>query len=396
MSRSPGSLESLRLDNRRRILGVLQQRGQLSRAEVARTTGLSRTAVSRLVGELVADGVIVEDTDGGQGSPTPNGGRPPTLLTLDPHSGCFVGVQLAHDAVRAMLVDRSGAPLGHADAPLDVDRHPHDALDTCAALAWRLLAQAGLPAQRLLGAGVAISAPLRAGAGGFASSSIFADWAGIDVAQALTDRLGCPVQLGNDANLGALAEATFGAGRGIDNIVYAMLSAGVGAGLVLDGRIFRGHTGTAGELGHVVVDPSGEVCRCGGRGCLETVAGSAALINALGATHGPGLTFAGMLDLVAKHDLPAVRVLTDAGRALGRALAGICSVLDPGMVIVGGELAVAPALLRGVRETLTREASPAAGHDYVVVAGSLGPVAETRGAAVLAMQHAPSDVLRSA
>jgi predicted NBD/HSP70 family sugar kinase len=131
---------------------------------------------------------------------------------------------------------------------VDVDHHPDGALDTCAELAQTLLGQAGIPAQRLLGAGVAISAPLYAGAGGFASTSIFADWAGIDVAQALTTRLGCPAQLGNDANLGALAEATFGAGRGIDNLVYVMLSAGVGAGLLLNGKLFQGHTGTAGEL----------------------------------------------------------------------------------------------------------------------------------------------------
>lgn len=145
----------------------------------------------------------------------------------------------------------------------------------------------------------------------------------------------------------------------------------------------------------MVVNPNGELCRCGGRGCLETVAGSAALINALDATHGSGLTFAGMLDLVAAHDLPAVRVLTDAGRAVGRALAGICRTLDPGMIIMGGELAVGgPPLIRGVRETLTREASPAAGHDYDVALGALGPAAETRGAAVLAMQHTPSEVLQ--
>ena len=153
-----------------------------------------------------------------------------------------------------------------------------------------LLAEAELPSDRVIGAGVAVSAPVRSDAPGFASGVIFPAWANINVAEFLGERLAVPVHVGNDANLGALAEATFGVGRGKRNLFYVMLSEGIGGGVIVDGQIYFGQTGAAGELGHIVVDPDGQVCRCGNRGCLATVAGGAALTAALRQIHGPHMT----------------------------------------------------------------------------------------------------------
>jgi predicted NBD/HSP70 family sugar kinase len=231
---------------------------------------------------------------------------------------------------------------------------------------------------------------VRAGTRTLASAAIFPDWIDKNVGEELRWRLRMPVYIGNDANLGALAEATFGAGRGVANLVYVMLATGVGAGLVLDGRVYEGDTGTAGELGHVVVAPDGLICRCGNRGCLETIAGARAIVQALRQSHGGDLALDDVLRLVEAGDIGARRVVTDAGRAVGRALAGVCSVLDPRLVIVGGEVAAAgDVVLDGIRESIELTMTPSAGHAVRVVPGDLGGRAEVLGAIALAMSSRP-------
>ncbi len=385
MDGAPGSLESLRRVNRSRVLSILQQRGRASRADIVRATGLSRTTVSSLVGDLLAEGAVVERAELVPNA-SPSGGRPATLLELDPSSGAIVGLDFGHDSVHAAVADRSGTPLAGASEELDVDSHADDALDTAARMVAAVLDQAGIPRARVVGVGAAVSAPLRSRRRVFASERIFPSWTDVDVSIALGSRLGLPVAVGNDANLGALAEARFGAGQGSGNVLYVMLSAGVGAGIILDGRLYEGNTGTAGELGHVVVDPGGQVCRCGNRGCLETVAGAVALTEALRHAHGPAATLQDLVRLSDEGDVGVRRLIADAGRAVGQALAAACSVIDPGLVIVGGELAAAgEVLLDAIRETIDRQTSPATGHPYPVVRGALGAQAEVLGAIALAM-----------
>jgi predicted NBD/HSP70 family sugar kinase/biotin operon repressor len=376
-------------------MALLQQLGHASRAEIARRSGLSRTTVSSLVSELLSEGLVVERIDWGRRVPSAEGGRPATLLTLDPSSGAFLGIDFGHTSVRVVLVDRSGEMLGDDVEERDVDHDASEALNTAGRLAEALLERADLSPQRVLGAGVAVSAPLRSGASPvFASSRIFSEWAGVDIDERIAVRFGCPVHIGNDANLGALAECTFGVARGAENVLYVMLSAGVGLGLWLRGELFTGQTGTAGELGHVVVDPEGRICRCGNRGCLETVAGAEALIGALGYARGSDVHLAEFLDLARQGDRGAVRLLADAGRAVGRALAGVCSILDPALVVIGGELAaVGDILATGIRELIERDTSPTAGRSYEVVSGDLGPLASALGAAALAMDSESRQML---
>ena len=383
-----GSLGSLRRINRGRVLRALQERGAASRVELVRATGLSRTAVSSLVADLLREGVVIEQLEAAPRASSPNGGRPATLLTLDPGSGAFVGIDLGHARVRVVVVDRAGTPLAAGQRELDVDHHREEALAAVDELVPELLRSAGTSRDRVLGAGAALSAPMRLESHAFASSRIFPAWAGVDVAETLSQRLGTPVHVGNDANLGALAETILGAGRGVENLLYVLLSAGVGGGLVLDGRVYEGATGTAGELGHVVVEPQGRVCRCGNRGCLETVAGVDALTDAL-AGHLPDASIDRILERAAAGDPGVTRVLADAGRAVGTALAGLCSVLDPEVVVLGGEIAMAgDVLLDGVSEAVERNTSPAAGRSYTVLGGALGADAQALGGAALAMREA--------
>src|SRR5581483_1630051 len=163
----------------------------------------------------------------------------------------------------------------------DVDNDAEAGLEAAAELARDLLVEAGVDSERLIGAGVALSGPIDRTSGQVSSATILPGWVGLDAASWLGERLSVPVDVENDANLGALAESVLGAGRGANELAYVMLSSGIGGGLVLEGRLYRGARGMAGEIGHVSVDDAGHMCRCGNRGCLETVVGAAALTELL-------------------------------------------------------------------------------------------------------------------
>ena len=188
-----------------------------------------------------------------------------------------------------------------------------------------------------------------------------------------------------------------GAGRGFADVVYVMLSAGVGAGIVLDGRLYRGAAGIAGELGHVSLSEEGELCRCGQRGCLETVASTGAVLGVLRRAYGEALTLPRVLELAADGNVGCRRVLNDAGRAVGRVLADACNHLDPGAIVVGGELSAAGSLLLdGVRSAIERHALPVLAASVDVRLGSLGERAALLGAIGLVAgdtERVRSDVL---
>ena len=190
----------------------------------------------------------------------------------------------------------------------------------------------------------------------------------------------------NDANLGALAELSLGAGRGVQDLVYLKVASGIGGGIVLGGRLHHGATGIAGEIGHVQVKADGAVCRCGNRGCLETVASAPALLESLRPAYGDGLTVRAMLELAADGGHGARRVIKDAGRAIGRAVADLCNSLNPEAIVVGGVVGTAGTpLLEGIRESVDRYAQPGTAQAVRVTAAELGERAEVLGALTLAL-----------
>jgi predicted NBD/HSP70 family sugar kinase len=272
---------------------------------------------------------------------------------------------------------------------MDVDASADRALAHAAATVHRLVE--GLGARRTLVAGAALGLPapvdLRTGAVG--SGNILPGWVDRRPAAELAELLGLPVAVDNDANLGALAEATYGAARGMSDVVYVKVSTGIGAGLVLGGELFRGSTGLAGEIGHVPVDPDGAVCRCGNRGCLETVVSVTHVLRLLQPAHREPLDVARVVELVEAGDVGAARVLRDAGATIGRVLADLCNGLNPEALVLGGELSqVGEALLGGVRESIGRSAQPGIVRALRVLAGTLGPRAQLLGAVALARRHA--------
>jgi glucokinase-like ROK family protein len=276
--------------------------------------------------------------------------------------------------------------LAEAEQEMDVDASASDGLAAATALVERVLAEADVERDRVLGVGMGLPGPIDHRTGTVGSTAILPGWVGVCAAEEMEERLGLPVHVDNDANLGARAEALYGAGRETRDMVYLKVSSGIGAGILIGGHIHRGHAGTAGEIGHVLVDPDGHVCRCGSRGCLETLAAGPGLLDQLRRTHGGGLAIHDVIGLARDGDPVCARVISDAGHWIGVTLAGICNLLNPARVVVGGELSAAGELLLDpLRASLKAHAIPAAGEDIEVLAGELGERAEVLGALALAI-----------
>jgi predicted NBD/HSP70 family sugar kinase len=383
-----GSLESLRRLNRLRVIHALRDEGQISRAEIARRTGLSRSTVSSLVADLQADGLVVERPEPGSAHGA-QGGRPPILLSFDASAGAAVGIDFGHSHLRVAVSDLASTILAERKQPLDTDHDAQQGLELAADMVADALGDAGVPRTAVIGAGMGLPGPIEQVEGTVGSSAILPGWIGMTAAAEMRRRLDIPVMVDNDANLGALAEAAFGAGRDAGDLIYLKVSSGIGAGLILNGRLYRGSAGLAGELGHVLVDPDGIVCRCGNRGCLETVAATGALVDLLRRSHGEDLTVEAMLESARAGDLGCRRVIHDAGRALGQVVATLLNVLNPELLVVGGDLAGAgDLLLDGVRESVGRAALPEAARRAEVVAGVLGERAQVLGALALVVSEA--------
>jgi predicted NBD/HSP70 family sugar kinase len=316
-------------------------------------------------------------------------GPPPQLLSPEPRAGYAAGVDVGRDRVRMILTDLLGTTLWDASVAMAVDVDPQQALDTAADLIGRAVRETGVPRGRVLGAGLGIACPVGTD-GELRADGVMPGWVGMRPAGELAERTGLEVRLINDANAGALAECRFGAARACDRAVYLRLSSGIGAGLVRDGRVLPGRGGFAGEIGHVTVEPDGESCRCGNRGCLETVASPPALATALSRSKGRSVTPAEFADLIGSGDRDVLRAVEDAGDAVGRALTNITMLFDPELIVIGGDLPIAaPSLLEPIRRALTRNSMGSHTPRLRVVASALGDSACVRGAAAFVLDYVP-------
>jgi predicted NBD/HSP70 family sugar kinase len=359
VSPGPAGQQTVRRHNLALVLRTVAAEEPVSRARVAQRTGLTRGTVSSLVDELLAAGIVAELSPA-RGGP----GRPANPLQLNRSGPAGLGVEIAVDAVAACVVDLAGTvrarrtvPSGHRSGP------PAEALGPLSRLVAEVVADAA--GQRLRIAGVAVAVPGVVGRTGVLERAPnLPGWRDVDVVgevgTALVPVVGpVPVMAGNEADLAALAERE--AGTAGPDFLYVSGGIGVGAGIVLRGRTFHGAGGRAGELGHVVVDPDGPPCSCGGRGCLEQAAGLEALLHAAGATDLDALATA-----TAAGEPRARSAVGAAGRALGVALAGAVNLLDVPAVVLGGAYPrLGPTLTAAVTDEIARRVvwrSPVAVH----------------------------------
>ncbi|WP_330333249.1 ROK family transcriptional regulator [Streptomyces sp. NBC_00536] len=379
--KTPGSQSSLHRANLERVVRAVRLAGSLTQAEIARTTGLSAATVSNIVREL-KDGGTVEVT------PTSAGGRRARSVSLSGDAGIVIGVDFGHTHLRVAVGNLAHQVLAEEAEPLDVDASWVDGFDRAEALVSSLIESIEVSRDKVIGVGLGVPGPIDGESGNLGSTSILPGWAGINPRRELSQRLGVPVYVDNDANLGALGELVWGSGRGVKDLAYIKVASGVGAGLVINGQIYRGPGGTAGEIGHITLDESGPVCRCGNRGCLETFAAARYVLPLLQGSHGPELTMERVVELARGGDPGCRRVITDVGRHVGSAVASLCNLLNPSRVVLGGSLADAGELvLAPIRESVGRYAIPSAARQLSVLTGSLGGRAEVLGALALVLSE---------
>jgi len=373
---SPGSTASLRPANQRRVIELLRAHGEgaITQADIARSTGLASATVSNIVRALTASGLI--DTE-------PGSGRRGTVVRLSRAAGMVAGIDVGHTHLAVAVADLSGRVLAETRQPLEPDHAYETALDLATSLLDDVLARTGLAIADVRTIGMGLPAPISDDV--VRSSAILPGWVGVNASAVTQARFGCPVHIDNDANLGALAEHRVGVAQDVDDLVFVKVSSGVGAGLIINGEIFRGAHGSAGEIGHLTLDEQGPVCRCGSRGCLEAYA-STGTVTAMMASQLPGATIDEIFKAAHEGNVAAMRLLEDAGLHLGWGLASVVNLLNPGMVVVGGDMARAgELLLDSARLGLRRHALADAATTPVVIS-ELGERASMIGAALMAAE----------
>jgi predicted NBD/HSP70 family sugar kinase len=372
LSRPPTAGEVLRLI----------RRGEAStRGEVAKVTGLSRTAVTARLGALLRSGLVVEGEEGPS-----TGGRPPAQLQFNSRAGVVLAAALGRSRTQAAVCDLTGEPLSsaefdHADgaAPAEMMPRLHDTFEA-------LLRDAGTAETAVRGVGLSLPGTVDGERGMSVASPIMRGWDGVAL-RPYFDHLGAvPVLVENDANALALSESR-GQLRHFADLVVVKASTGIGCGVFSEGRLLRGALGAAGEIGHIKSRAAvGRPCRCGDVGCLEAVAAGWSLVQDVSADGHPVAHVRELVALAAGGDGDARQRIRESGRRVGEVLAGVVNLLNPGAVVVGGDMAPAyDTFVAGLRETLYAEATAMASRELEILPSTFGTEAGVVGCAQLAL-----------
>jgi predicted NBD/HSP70 family sugar kinase len=339
---------SMRSHNSRLLLELLWRAGELSRADLARESGLSRSTVSAIVADLLDAGIVSES----HVAPS-QGGRPPIVLRIEEDRFCIVGVELGASHITALRIDLRGRVRAEASREHPVEHDPAGSM----ALLFTLIDQVlvGSQGSALVGVGLAVPCPIDPRQPDRLSTRILPRWGEVRPGTELFERYGASVLVDNDANLGAVAERWWGAGQAAADFSYVKVATGVGSGHIFGGEVYRGAYGIAGEIGHTAIDPAGPPCRCGRQGCLEAMIGSASMVRRAREQLAAGvesalraaspLTLGAILGAARAGDALALRIVGEAGQYLGIAVANLVNLLNPSLVVLGGPLTEAGALI---------------------------------------------------
>ena len=336
-----------------RVVRGLAAFGAATAGQLAKATGLGRSTISAVLSDLRDAGAVldIEARTNGQG-------RPSQLLSLNPASGRCAGVLLGLGEIRIVICDMTHAVLRDVWIAIRRDYTPEEAADQVRDSLQKECASLGIAIADLLGVGVAISAPLSYG-GQVLNGDILPGWAGVDLAEIFSKRLACPLHAENESHCGALAEITWGAAVGQSDFVLYKFDLGVGGAIVRDGTVLRGLSGSAAEFGHVVMDPEGNYCRCGNRGCLQTYVGGFYLLRHAEALSGSPVTIEQFIERAREGRIGYRRLVEDAATKAGWAMGITASILNPPLFIVAGKLAtIGPAFLEPLERSFRRTILP--------------------------------------
>ncbi|MFD4944480.1 ROK family protein [Streptomyces sp. NPDC058409] len=367
------------------VLALISSGAVATRADIARITGMARSTVSQRVDALIAHGLVDEDADGGS-----TGGRPPRRLALRTREHAVAGVDLGASHCRVALMDIGGATLAVQEEPLSIGDGPDSVLRHVERAVRTLLDEAHRKPETLRSIGVGVPGPVEFSTGRPVDPPIMPGWHQYPIPEFFAARFGVRALVDNDVNVMALAEQRR-AFPGCRYLLYIKVGTGIGCGIVSDGQLHRGAQGCAGDIGHIQVADLDDPCRCGNSGCLEAVAGGASLAAKLVGLGLDATSGSDVVRLVQSGNRDAVRMVREAGRAVGEVLAGLVNFFNPDTVVMGGALAaVHDQLLAGVREAVYRRSHPLATQLLRIEPSRTGENAAAVGAGILAIEHALS------
>jgi glucokinase-like ROK family protein len=388
------STQSVKNINKHAIIDLIRfTPGGISRVGLSRQIGLTRAAITTIVNDLQADGIVRE-----VGNQQP-GSRRPIELEINPGVDYVVGVDMGASHVTLILADYSARVIQEMHMPLDIILGPQVCLSQVDSYLLELVKIAGLTLKQIKAVGIGVPGPIVAEAGMVSGPPIMPGWDGFPIRDTLQEKWNCPVTLNNDAELGALGEWAYGAGRGERDLAYIKVGVGIGAGLLLDGRIYRGITGSAGEIGHITIEENGPECQCGNRGCLEALAGGRAISQrAIDAVHKgqrtllaekvptESITPQDVISAARQGDLLSQQIVSEAGAHLGTAIASLVNLFNPSMVVIGGGVAqIGDLLLEPIRRTVQQRSLRVASRAVRITAALLGRRSSGMGAVVQAI-----------
>lgn len=365
----------------------------ISRIELARELGLTRAAITATINDLQkAD--LVREVKGKH----PNGRRP-IVLEINPKRGYVVGVDIGATHITTLLANYSAQVIDEYEKSIDIMEGPEKVLDQVCDMIGVLTSRSGVSKEKIHAMGVGVPGPVVVGTGMVSDPPIMPGWNRLPIDQHLQSKMGIPVTVSNDAELGAVGEWAYGAGRGERNLAYIKVGRGIGAGLLIDGRIYHGATGSAGEIGHITINESGPMCSCGNRGCLEAMAGGNAVAkNAIQMVKEGGrsslsgikpiesITSRNVIDEAFRGDLLSQQIMIEAGQHLGTAIAGLVNIFNPSIVIIGGNMArIGDLMLEPIRKTVQERSLPLACSNLRIATALLGRRSSGMGAVVEAL-----------
>lgn len=387
--------KDIRRHNRAMVLELIRTQGPVSRGELARMARLSTMTINEIAGRLQQEGLV---RDAGEGPST--GGRPPSLLELDPDARNAIGLEIGPRTITAVVTNLEAEVSLRVEAPSKMFEGPAATTDQVEKVLEEIGSGMQGQVSRSLGVGVALPAPIFASSNDLFTPPSYPEWGTLNVPELITGRLGLEVIVDNDANARALGELLFGAGRGASDMFYVLAHWGIGGAVVLDGDLRRGAGGGSGEIGHTIVEIGGPRCGCGGYGCLEAFAGRAAIVRrarrALMLSGRDRLMGIQVDELKVRHVLKAalegdelaMRVMEETGEYLGIGIANTLNFLNPEIVVLGGSTMQVGDLVLGAVERVARaRALLRAGERVKIVRGELGEDAGAVGAAALVLRE---------
>lgn len=374
------------------VLQLIWSERTISRAEIARVAGLSRSRVSEIVNILLPSGLVSE-----AGTRPSSGGRRPIGLEFQDDTCTLLGVEMGASHVAMVLTSLRGVVLASRERSYPVRENPRGTRELIRTLGQECLAS--VPNRTLVGMGLAVPSPIDPRNADWLSEVVLPRWEGHLGLDELRAAFDTQVLVDNDANLGALAEHWWAGG--VTNLAYIKVATGIGSGHVIDGEIYRGSSGKAGEIGHLAIDPKGKPCICGLRGCLVTLVGTPALVARAEELlpEYPNSSLAGValnINIIEEAALAgdplAQEVCREAAGYLGVAVAGMLNLINPARVVLGGDLArLGDLLLEPLRETARRRTLVSSLDAAEIHASTMGSLAVAIGAATLVLKTALED-----